>query len=61
MESTVFVGAGYGDGAPDGVATSGLFRLSPDTGEWISVTKDLPFQVEVRAIARLGADRKRHV
>ncbi len=55
MENLVLVGAGYWDGAPDGVATRGLYNLSPDTGEWVSVTDGLPDKVEVRGIARRGS------
>jgi photosystem II stability/assembly factor-like uncharacterized protein len=55
MESTILVGAGYWDGAPEGIATQGLFNLSPDTGDWVSVTDGLPENVEVRGLALRGS------
>ena len=55
MESMVLVGAGYWDGAPDGVATRGLYHLSPESGEWSSVTGGLPENVEVRGMAVRGS------
>ena len=55
MDSMVLVGAGYWDGAPDGVTTRGLYHLSPESGEWSSVTGGLPENVEVRGMAVRGS------
>jgi photosystem II stability/assembly factor-like uncharacterized protein len=37
-------------GAPDGLKTSGILRLSSDSGEWVELREGLPENVEVRCI-----------
>lgn len=55
MGNSVFAGLGYWDQAAEGCRTNGLYSLSPETGEWRSVTAGLPDDVEVRFLATRGA------
>ena len=55
MGNTVFVGAANWDGSPEKNPTGGLYNLSPETGQWNSVTEGLPDDVEVRGMALRGS------
>ena len=50
MTGTVYAGVAKFMGAPDGLKTSGILRLSSDSGEWVELREGLPENVEVRCI-----------
>ena len=50
MTGKVFAVVANFMGAPDGLHTSGLWRLSPDSGDWEALSEGLPENVEVRCI-----------
>ena len=50
MTGKVYAGVANFMGAPEGLQTSGLLRLSTDGGEWESLSEGLPVNVEVRCI-----------
>ncbi len=56
MGASVFAGAAFWDKAASGTRTQGLFRLDAGSNDWQAVTVGLPDPVEVRCIARRGAD-----
>jgi photosystem II stability/assembly factor-like uncharacterized protein len=47
----IVVGAGSGEGSARSTYRSGLFRRTTEGGDWESLTRGLPDNVEVRAIA----------
>ncbi|MEL0020633.1 MAG: hypothetical protein VW709_12235 [Rickettsiales bacterium] len=55
-KSTVFAGAGAGEGQNAGRYRPGLLRLRPGAGDWEFLSSGLPENVEVRCIAQNPTD-----
>ena len=55
-KTTVFAGAGQGEGKNAGRYRGGLFRMRPGAGAWERVAGGLPENVEVRTIAQHPTD-----